>query len=395
MLYRELQSSEERQTDPRDLQGVPKSTYVPYAVVDLSTGCTFSETAPRHVTASRTNRTQAFADHIDLRYAVRENFFASVTMSQLKPPPHSLMTLPIDNKEEARHFFGRPKQLGNIRRYLTKGKASLRIDDVNRALEQISFACYRYKQAQQYRRPKEVVDAKWYGALQEAAVGLCAVLEEGDPRTVDRLLVAMGEEAEFKPDAPSMHSGSETDEEFSARQSRLHERGLVILNQQIKLLHWWQGAAKQAAYGAPTLKGRPVAQTPLLERSLVHELVDVWCTFHNEPYVAPKEDLSLPPIPKENLSSASMPEEEEELSLTKMPGEVREELLGGLFIATVLREAEFEFFTGLRIVRIGEVVRRERIKEWHRRESDPNYNQNRQGRKVSRHIPSVTLSRRR
>lgn len=294
-------------------------------------------------------------------------------MEQLKPPPHPLMTLPIDNEEEARHFFRDLTKIENIRRCLTKGKSSLRIDDVKRALEQIGIACYRYKQAQQYRRPEELVDAEWYGTLQEAAAELCAVLEGGDSRTVDRLLVAMGEEAEFKPGTPSMQSRSETDEELDARQSRLHDRGLAILNQQIKLLHWWQGAAKQAAIDAPILKSRPITETPLLERSLIHELVDVWCTFHNEPYAASKEDLSSTP----------------------MPHDVNEDQLGGLFVATVLKEADFAFFSGLRTMGIGVVVRRERIKEWHRREKDPNYSQDRQAHKVNRHIPTVTLSRRR
>lgn len=288
-------------------------------------------------------------------------------MEQLKPLPHPLMALPID-MEEARAFFDHAKR-EEVRRRLTKGVANSEIDKVNRALEEIAIACYRYKRARQFQLPGVAVDTKWYDDLQEAAAALRALLEDGDAPTVNRLLVALGEEAEFKYDAPP-DTQVKTNDELDARQSRLYERGLVILNQQIKLLHWWQGAAEQAADGAPSQIGRPPVKTPLLERSFVHELVDVWCTFHNEPFVAPK------------------------VKMKTSWNNVQPDQTGAMFVAVVLEQAGFDF-SALDVARIGELVRDERNDEWAIRAADSDYDQKREIRKVSRQIPKVTLRRQR
>jgi len=278
------------------------------------------------------------------------------------------MALPID-KDEARAFFKDSAQVEEIRRRLTKGQPSLRPGDVSAALEQVAIACHRYSQARTYHQSLEPVDGEWYGDMQNAVSDFRTLLEEGNAPTVNRLLIALGEEAEYKPDASSAHPDSEMDEELDARLSRLSERGLTILNQQIKLLHWWHSAAERAADGAPTKTGRPPIRTPLLERSFVHELVDIWCSFHNEPYVAPKELL------KSTLHH------------------VRPNQNGALFVTVVLEQAGFDF-PELDIVRIGELVRAERNNEWHLRESDLDYGRNREIRAKNSQFPTVTLRRR-
>lgn len=289
-------------------------------------------------------------------------------MEQLKPIPHPLMALPID-EAQARAFFKDEAQVFEIRRRLTKGQPSLRPSDVSTALEKIAIACHRYSTARTYHQSPEPVDGEWYGNVQNAVADFRTLFEDGNAPTVNRLLIAIGEEAEYNPDAPSTSPDSAIDEHLDARLSRLSERGLSILNQQLKLLHWWEAAAERAADGASTKTGRPPIRTPLLERSLVHELVDIWCSFHNEPYVAPKTFL------KPTLDHA------------------RPNQSGALFLATVLAQARFDF-SELDMVRIGELVRIERNNEWNSREADPDYSRNRAIREKNSHIPKVTLRRR-
>lgn len=287
-------------------------------------------------------------------------------MKQLKPPPHRLMTLQV-NDSEARAFF-QDGQIQEIRRHLTKRIASGPDRRIDEALEEISIACFRYAQAQKYHLPGDKVDIDWYDRIQEVAANFGDLIENGNPRTVNRLLIAVAEEAEYRPGGQSSTAGDDTDDDHRAQLSRQLERGLAILNQQMKLLLWWQSAAERAGEALPAGSGAPISTTPLLERSLIHELADIWCNYHNEEYVAPKVRLS----PKDN--------------------NVRPNQYGGLFVEVVLKEARFDF-SRLDIVGLGTKVRKERIQEWTKREEDPDYAATRTLREAGNQLRKRSLAR--
>lgn len=268
-------------------------------------------------------------------------------MSQLKPITHPLFTIPIE-PEEARSFFEDDYQAQEILRHLrrdsTPSPASIS------AFEAVATACHRYAKASRYHFPRLSADADWYARLDRTVSDFCELIEDGDPHTVNRLIAFLALESPDCQDVTLLDTEHVSERATNSRLEELMDFGRDMLNKQLFEFQTWASAIKRAA-DIKNVEGRTATKTPLLMRSLVHELVDIWCQHHNEPFVAP----------------------------TTFPFErdwARSNQAAALFVEVVLRNAGF-LDPKLDWVRILEKVRIEREQEWAKKQSEPNYEESR------------------
>jgi hypothetical protein len=258
------------------------------------------------------------------------------------------MILPID--EALAHTYFVDDNRAKIERFLNKGAPPLDQSKSDLALNAISEACYRYKEASKNHFPRIPVDADWYEKLARVVRDFQELLEGGDPHTVNRLLAFLALESSDRFGGSHISSKVGDERATNSRLEKMMDAGRDMLNEQLVELPAWSAAIERAA-DTKNNEGRPATKTPYLTRSLLHELADIWCRYHEENFVAPE----LFPIDREWVAPRQQ---------------------GALFIEKVLREGgllnpEFDW------ARLIEIVRIEREDEWAASQKDPDYPANR------------------